>query len=216
MWSAGSRDAIRHGPRSEPWLYLSFDDGPDPQFTPRVMEILDAFGIPATFFVLGESCARHPQLIARLLDAGHQVGTHAFSHRHPWSLSSSTARDEVRRGYEAVRAAGGATPRLFRPPFGRGRPAMSRAARGLGLTTVMWSRSAIDWGRWGTTRGIARRLAKARPGDILLLHDAPREQNRTEAMLEVLPGFVEGCLARGWQFGGIERLQGSNPGSGEP
>lgn len=208
MWSSGSRDAIRHGPRSEPRVYLSFDDGPDPRYTPRVLDVLEAFGIPATFFVLGESCAQHPQMIARLLDAGHHVGTHAYSHRHPWSLGKSAARNEVSRGFEAVRAAGGITPRLFRPPFGRGRPAMSRAARHLGLTTVMWSRSAMDWGRWGTARRIAHRLAAARPGDILLLHDAPREKNRTDAMLEVLPAFIEACFAKGWRFGGVERILG--------
>lgn len=208
MWSSGSRDVIRHGPRSEPSVYLTFDDGPDSRYTPRVLETLASFEIPATFFVLGASCAQHPQLIARLLDAGHQLGTHAYSHRHPWSLRKSAARDEVRRGFEAVRAAAGFAPRLFRPPFGRGRPAMSRAARELGLTTVMWSRSAMDWGPWGSASRIARRLTAARPGDILLLHDAPREKNRTDAMLEVLPSFIEGCLAKGWRFGGVERLIG--------
>lgn len=206
MWSSGSRGAVRHGSRSEPWIYLTFDDGPDPRFTPRVLDVLASFGIPATFFVLGESCARYPRWVERLREAGHQVGTHAYSHRHPWSLSAAAARAEVRRGFEAVRAAAGCTPRVFRPPFGRRRPAMSRAAHELGLTTVMWSRSGIDWGPWGSTAGIARRLTATRPGDILLLHDAPRQKNRTDALLEVLPAFIERCLARDWRFAGVERL----------
>lgn len=206
MWSSASRDAIRNGPRSEPVIYLTFDDGPDPRYTPRVMDVLAAAGIGATFFVLGEHCTRHPQLIAELRDAGHQIGTHAYSHRHPWSLGGAAARAEVRRGFEAVGTACGYAPRVFRPPFGRARPAMTRAARELGLTTVMWSRSAVDWGLWGTSSGIARRLAACRPGDIVLLHDAARTKNRPEATLEALPGFVERCLSRGWRFAGVERL----------
>lgn len=206
MWPSDSRNAVRHGPRNEPWVYLTFDDGPDPVQTPRVLDILASFPVHATFFVLGEACERDPECVARLAEAGHQLGVHAYSHRHPWRLGSQEAQAEVQRGFEAIRAATGRAPRVFRPPFGRLRPAMARTARELGLTTIMWSRSAVDWGPWGTTGGIARRLARTRPGDIVLMHDAERQKNRTDALLQALPGYIEGCLARGLRFALVDRL----------
>jgi peptidoglycan/xylan/chitin deacetylase (PgdA/CDA1 family) len=197
---------ISQGSRLEPYVYLSFDDGPDPKYTPRLLDMLAAAGAHANFFVVGAACQRHPALLNRILSEGHTIGSHSFSHRHPWVLSTTEARQEVRQGFDAITAIGNHSPRFFRPPYGRLRMAMMDETHALGMQTVLWSRSAIDWGTWGKPSAVARRLSKTRPGDILLLHDAVGMKNRPAAMLALLPDFLGKCKQRGLQFGKLERL----------
>jgi peptidoglycan-N-acetylglucosamine deacetylase len=206
MWPNGFLKVITQGSRLEPYVYLSFDDGPDSKYTPRLLDILAAAGVHANFFVVGTACQRHPALINRILSEGHTVGCHSFSHRHPWTLSTAAARQEVRQGFDAIAASCSHSPRFFRPPYGRLRKAMLDEAHALGMQTILWNRSAIDWGIWGKPSAVARRLSKTRPGDILLLHDAVGLKNRPAAMLALLPDFLGKCKERGQQFGKLERL----------
>lgn len=169
---------------------LTFDDGPDPDFTPRVLDLLAVHDCKASFFLLGEHARRYPELVRRIVDEGHSLGNHTFS--HPRARPGREARDiwEVRHTQHLLADLSGLQPLWFRPPFGRLSPSMGEEADTLGLTVVLWSRSAIDWGPLGTRRGIARRLNRAQAGDILLLHDAPRYHNHPQHMLRVLPDFL--------------------------
>lgn len=176
---------------------LTFDDGPDPDFTPRVLDLLDEHGCKASFFVLGQQARRHPELVRRMVAEGHSIGNHTFS--HPRARPGREARDiwEVRHAQHLIEDISGCKPLWFRPPFGRLSPSMVQEAGNLGLTVVLWSRSGIDWGPFGTRRGIARRLNRTRPRDILLLHDAPRYHNHPDRMLRVLPDFLVHLRQRG-------------------
>ncbi len=180
-----------------PHVYLTFDDGPDPVWTPRVLDVLAACQAPATFFAIGQSVQRYPALMRRIAADGHDVGNHTWSHRHPWWLSTRAARREVRDGFAAIADATGVAPRAFRPPHGRLRPCMIEEAERGGQRLVLWSVSAIDWGPFGAARHIAGRLNRVRAGDVILMHDGQRRINRPLELLTVLPAFLHGLAHEG-------------------
>lgn len=169
---------------------LTFDDGPDPDYTQKILDVLADYDAKAIFFVLGSAAEKYPQLLEKMLAAGHAIGNHTYTHRHPWLVSSADAKNEVTRTTELIKNITGITPRWFRPPFGRLRTAMRRQAHAEHMVTVLWSRSIIDWGIWGTKTGIARRLEHIKAGDIVLMHDGKREHNHPEIMLQCLPHFL--------------------------
>ena len=152
---------------------LTFDDGPHPEGTPAVLEVLARAGTPATFFVIGEQVQRRPALVAEIVAAGHAVGLHGFRHRLQVRLAPGVVREDVRRGVAAIEDVIGVTPVLHRPPFGIYSPAGLAAVRAAGLRPLLWSRWGKDWRRLTTPTGIAGRvLAGVLPGDVILLHDA--------------------------------------------
>lgn len=189
---------LKRGPSDGECLYLTFDDGPDPVWTPRVLDILAACGARATFFVVGTHARAHPGLLRRIAAEGHEIGNHTGSHRHPWLLTAPAARREVRNGTETIADIVGSRPLYYRPPHGRIRRCMVDAAHDDGQATVLWSLGAVDWGPMGSAPRIWRRLRKAVPGDIVLLHDGRRGPNKPQNMVEVLPDFLD-AMAR-WRL----------------
>ena len=158
--------------RREVWLTI--DDGPDPDDTPRILELLAAHGARATFFVIGEKAARHPDLIRAITAAGHEVAHH--THTHPlasfWCAAPARVGRELDAGLGALRAAGVRPPR-FRPPVGIKNLWLAWALRARGLTCVGWSARGLE--RWpGDAAQVAdRALRGVAPGAILLLHEGP-------------------------------------------
>lgn len=188
---------LRQGPGAGGQVYLTFDDGPDPEWTPRVLDLLARADVRATFFVVGRRAREHAWLLRRIAEAGHEVGNHSFEHRHPWLVSAPVARGEVRNGAAAVADLLGQAPRYYRPPFGRLRGcAIDEAQRG-GQRVVLWSRSAVDWGPLGHSPAIASRLRGTRPGDIVLMHDGRGRINRPDALCYVLPAFLADLRSQG-------------------
>jgi peptidoglycan-N-acetylglucosamine deacetylase len=159
--------------RREVWLTI--DDGPDPEDTPRILELLAVHGARATFFVIGESAARHPGLIRSIAGAGHEVAHH--THTHPlaafWCASPARVARELDAGLDALRLAG-VRPARFRPPAGIKNPWLARALHARGLTCVGWSARGLE--RWhGDAETVAARATRGlAPGAILLLHEGPR------------------------------------------
>lgn len=154
-------------------IALTFDDGPDPTTTPRVLDLLARHGARATFFVVGRRAAAHPDLVRRIVAEGHAVGSHTYGHSHAFHFRSPRRmRAEVQRGIEAVAAITGSPPLLFRPPQGLRTPLLCDALAPLGhLVCVTWTERGLD--AMGRAAGaIVRRLEGAlRPGAILTLHD---------------------------------------------
>jgi peptidoglycan-N-acetylglucosamine deacetylase len=178
-------------------VYLTFDDGPDPRWTPQILELLARAQMHATFFAIGACAQREPALTRSVAAAGHAVGNHTFSHRHPWLMRSRAARAQVRDGAKALSDVLGSAPLLYRPPHGRTRSCMTDEALLQGERTVMWDRSAIDWGWLGTAPRIAERLNRVRAGDILLMHDGRNQHNRPDQLLLALPEFLRELTRRG-------------------
>lgn len=169
---------------------LTFDDGPDPVYTPKILNMLAHFNVKATFFVMGEAAEAHPGLLEKMIDAGHTVGNHTYSHRHPWTITSARAIQEVARTTAVIENIIGKAPRWFRPPFGRLRSAMRKQAHVEQMATVLWNHSIIDWGPLGTAAGILQRLDQIVAGDIVLMHDGKREHNHPEVLIQCLPQFL--------------------------
>lgn len=184
-------------PHAKHSICLTFDDGPDPDYTPRLLDILDRYNAKATFFVLGEAAEAHPELVQQVVSAGHAVGNHSYRHNHPWALSYDRAQREVSTASRVLKEITGSAPHWFRPPFGRLRTAMLRQAQSEKMATVLWSRSIIDWGIMGTKAGIARRLSRINPGEIVLLHDGKRTSNSPGYTCECLPEFLRSLAQQG-------------------
>lgn len=171
-------------------VYLSFDDGPDPRWTPRILDILEQANARATFFMVGRLALEQPALVRRVLAQGHALGNHTFSHRHPWTMAASAAHEQVRAGAAAIADITGQAARFFRPPHGRLRRCMTEEAERHGQRLVLWNRSAIDWGPFGSARAITRRLGGTRADEIVLMHDGGWGINHPAQLVEVLPAFL--------------------------
>ena len=177
---------------------LTFDDGPDENETRAVAAQLEARGHRGTFFVIGKKAASQPALLAELVVRGHGLGNHSFNHswatpfRHPAQLAAELAQAQ------ALLAQAGTRGRWFRPPVGLLSPRVAAAAQKSGLTIVGWSATARD-GRASTTveQAAARLIAAARPGAILVLHDAAERGGRAPIAARVLPALLDALAARG-------------------
>lgn len=178
-------------------VYLTFDDGPDARWTPRILDLLAQAKVRATFFVVGRLARGQAALARRIAALGHELGNHTWSHRHPWTLPPAAARREVRDGAAAIADLTGRAPAFFRPPHGRVRRCMVEEAEGGGQTLVLWHRSAVDWGPLGSARGITRRLNAALPGDIILMHDGGWGINRPGELVKALPALLARLDRRG-------------------
>jgi peptidoglycan-N-acetylglucosamine deacetylase len=171
---------------------LTFDDGPHPEGTPAVLDVLARAGVRATFFVIGEQVRRRPELVARTAAAGHAIALHGDRHRLQLRMSTTAVAEDLKRGVAAIEDATGTTPRWHRPPFGIYSPAGLQAARAAGLAPLLWSRWGKDWRRLTTPRRIAARATRSViSGDVILLHDADfysarDSHRRTVAALELV------------------------------
>ena len=175
-----------------PGVALTFDDGPHPEGTPAMLELLARHEARATFFVVGEQVRRRPALLARIGAEGHRVALHCDRHRLQPRLAPRVVRDDLRRGAAAIEDALGAPASWHRPPYGIYSPAGFHAVREAGLRPLLWSRWGRDWRRLTTPARIAATATRGLlPGDVILLHDADfynarGSHKRTAAALEII------------------------------
>jgi len=175
---------------------LTFDDGPDPQVTPRVLDLLDRYQARATFFVIGAKAGRHPELVRELAARGHTVGNHSQTHPPFLMLQGKRAiAREVALAQAAIRAAG-AEPLAFRPPVGITSPDLWRVLAGQGLACVNFSCRARDLGNRRVPGLADRMLATVRAGDILLLHDTRPHRVPVDALLAEFERLLQGLADR--------------------
>ncbi|MDB4908373.1 MAG: Polysaccharide deacetylase [Gemmatimonadetes bacterium] len=181
---------------------LTFDDGPNPEATPRILDALATLDVRATFFVLGRHADQWPALVARMADEGHAVANHGWYHRKLHFKSPAYVRDDLERGTRSIEAAGGGRPALFRAPHGFRSPWVASIAKSLGQRTVGWSLGVWDSDRPGAGVIAERTVRGARAGAILLLHDgdgyAPQGDRLQTA--ESIPAVVAGVRAKGLRF----------------
>jgi peptidoglycan/xylan/chitin deacetylase (PgdA/CDA1 family) len=196
----GRLEAFRPaGPQTTPnAVALTFDDGPWPDTTSKILQILAQQRVPATFFLVGQQVRRHPELLAQEVGAGVVIGTHSFSHPQPFDQFSDDAiGGEIDQGLAALTDNGVRTG-LFRPPGGAVSQAVLKAAGDRGLRTVLWTVDPRDWQRGTSTDQIVRRvLGQATPGAIVLLHDGGGDRSATVA---ALPRIIAGLRDQGLGF----------------
>ncbi|HEX4964166.1 MAG TPA: polysaccharide deacetylase family protein, partial [Thermoanaerobaculia bacterium] len=172
---------------------LTFDDGPDPDVTPRVLDLLDDHGARATFFCIGERVRAYPEIAAEIARRGHRVENHTQTHPHLFACYPAPAlRREVAVAQREITRAAGRAPRLFRAPAGLRNPLLDYVLYRAGLTLVSWTRRGFDALERDPRRIVRRLLAGLAPGDVLLLHDgsAVRRQGGNPVVLEVLPRLL--------------------------
>lgn len=191
---------VTHGPRARAAVALSFDDGPDPVTTGKLLDLLARRQVPASFFVVGKQAEAHPELIARIRDAGHELGNHSMNHDPVLMFRSLERLESEIAECQAVLRSLGVRSLTFRPPVGITNPRLPIVLKRLALGCVCFSCRPLDFGN-RRLRGLAGRvLARVRPGDIILLHDvAPLPEVGVEAWLaeveKVLDGLAQANLA---------------------
>lgn len=179
---------------------LTFDDGPHPTWTPQILEVLDRYDIPATFFVVGNQARRHPDLLHRALAEGHHLAVHTVTHPNLLTLGAAGQRREIAGSLDIVDGiVGPGHVKCFRPPYGNRNVTTDQIASELGLATVMWSRDGRDWASPGVDHIVNANLDTRYDGGkaVLLLHDGGLERSQTVA---ALPRLIETLKARGYQF----------------
>lgn len=177
------------GKTGRPVVALTFDDGPDPEMTPKVLAVLERYGVKATFFLVGRNVVRYPELARRIVEEGHVVGSHTFSHSVAFPLQRfGKVLHEIREAEEAILTETGRRPLLFRPPFGVTNPIIGKAVRRAGLQGIGWSIRSLDTfegrDRQAVNRRIRRRL---HDGAVILLHDRCRD---ADLLLEAVIGEI--------------------------
>lgn len=188
---------------------LTFDDGPAPEVTPRVLEILVRHEARATFFCIGRAARRYPDIVRRAAAAGHEIGNHSFFHtRHLYQWGERRLLRDVLLAQEALRRCTGEAPRVFRPPVGFRSPALARVMRRTGLTLVNFNVRAFDTRISSADKLFDRMVRKVAGGSILLLHDGddlcPCPDR--SAMLEALPRLIAHLQQQGYRLVTVSEL----------
>ncbi len=193
---------IARGPSRLPWLYLTFDDGPNPTATHRVLETLGRHGVLAAFFLVGDHVRRYPELAREVQSAGHVIGNHTDSHATLHLKGPRRIAEELGRAHETIADVVGTPPRLFRAPHGYRNPFVTLAARRLGYRVVGWTFGVWDSARPGAERIQQRVAAKLEPGAIVLLHDGDGDDPRGDRSqtANALDGIIRDARARGFSF----------------
>ena len=179
---------------------LTLDDGPDPEVTPAVLDLLEREGVRATFFCIAERAQAHPALVREIVARGHSVQNHSLGHRHHFSLLGPAAMArEVARAQEVLTDLTGESPHCFRAPAGLRNPFLAPVLHGLGLRLVSWTRRGFDTRSGDAAVVLARLTRDLAAGDILLLHDghARRTASQRPVLLEVLPPLLARCRDAG-------------------
>lgn len=176
---------------------LTFDDGPQPVFTPQVLDVLERYGVPATFFCIGSQVQKYPEIVRRTFEEGNDIGNHTWSHPYLTTLSPDAIRWQLSSTSAVIEQATGVEPTLFRPPYGATNATVRSIAAQLGLVQAEWTIDTRDWQRPGVTTIVSTVFNEVRPGSIILLHDGGGDRSQT---VQALPRIIRGLQQRGFTF----------------
>jgi peptidoglycan-N-acetylglucosamine deacetylase len=196
------------GNRYLPEIALTFDDGPNPDYTPQVLAILQKYRVKATFFCIGRQVAHYPDLVHQEYANGNLVGNHTWSHPNLTLLSSNDIEAQINLTADAIQQATGVRPTLFRPPYGIVNTRVLAQANLLGLTTIIWNDEARDWSTPGTSVIVSRVLRLAGDGAIILLHDGGGDRSQTIA---ALPTIITTLRSSGFKFVTLQQMLNDLP-----
>ena len=194
LWASSFRcyaleGVIRSGKETEEKrIALTFDDGPCEKYDPEILDVLDKYGVIATFFLVGENIERDPLSAKRIAERGHEIGNHTYSHKKMGKLSESELISEMTRTSELIKGVCGYTPTLFRPPEGYVNGVVSSAASSGGYTLVLWSIDTLDWQGRAACDIVDTVISNAKNGAIILCHDYIWKKSETaKAINEFIP-----------------------------
>ncbi len=186
-------------------IAITFDDGPHPSLTPKILEILQKYNIKATFFMVGVNVVNYPDAARAVIEGGHEVGNHTFSHPVIEGLDEKTILKEIEACEDSLEELCEYRPHLFRPPQGAVNNFVERCARDGDYALILWSLDTRDWESKSTEQIVEEVLSKVRPGDIILMHDYIGTHSKTPEALEIL---LPKLLERGFEPTTVSRLIG--------
>jgi peptidoglycan-N-acetylglucosamine deacetylase len=189
----------------QPYIAMTFDDGPSAENTPRLLEMLKQRNIKATFFLIGQNVLSNPDLVRRILADGHEIGNHSWTHPQLSKLSDDRVTAEITKTQDAIKDASGFTPTLLRPPYGAITPRQREWIQNrFGLNIILWSVDPFDWKRPGASVITQRILSQTRPGAIILSHDIHKQT------VDAMPATLDALIAKGYKFATVSQLIAMN------
>lgn len=184
-----------------PYIAITFDDGPHGTLTPKLLDMLAARKMKATFFVVGQCAAEYPEIVRRAAREGHEIANHSWSHPDLGKMSDDGVRSQLQRTDDVIKAAIGVRPAVMRPPYGSITPRQKHwVHEDFGYKTIIWDVDPFDWKRPGPGVVRDRIVNQTRPGSIILVHDIH------PASIEAMPGTLDQLQARGFKFVTVSEL----------
>jgi len=190
-------------PRDSKTIYLSFDDGPHPEITPWLLNLLNTHRAKATFFCVGENSHKFPQIFQQLISEGHSFGNHTYNHLKGWKTSTAKYLENVREAEEIISkfSRNTGSQKLFRPPYGKIKPSQSRALQQLNYKIVMWDSLSADFDPTISAEQCYKNVIEnTKAGSIVVFHDS---EKASEKLRIVLPRVLEYYSQRGFSFNGL-------------
>lgn len=185
---------------------LTFDDGPHPRYTREILDILDEYGVKATFFFVGENVYYYPEAAREVAARGHEIGNHTYTHPSAVKTGEQALRDELRACDEVVQRVTGKTPRLFRPPQGSWNTRVYEISRERGYSVILWDVDTQDWAATPADKISSYVIESTKGGNIILMHDYHGKQCDTARALRM---FLPVLLERGFEFVTVSELIGA-------
>ncbi len=196
-----AQDAYNSVETSRKVVAITFDDGPSPKLTPKLLDLLKERNIKATFYVVGTNAAEYPEILQRMVAEGHEIGNHTWNHPTLTKLSSSGVKSQIDRSNAAIEKAVGIRPTTMRPPYGATNSRLNRSMNAdYGLKVIMWSVDPLDWKYRNADRVQREIVSGATPGGIILVHDIH------SSSVAAMPGTLDALTAKGYEFATVSEL----------
>ncbi len=184
-----------------PYIAMTFDDGPHPKYTPQLLDELKKRGLKATFFLVGQNVAEYPEIVKRMVDEGHEVANHSWSHPTLTKLGADGFRKQIQDTNDAITKACGVTPTVMRPPYGATSAILNkRLYDTYGLKVIIWSVDPLDWKYRNANRVFNNIVQNTKPGDIVLAHDIHA------TTVAAMPETFDALTAKGFKFVTVSEL----------
>lgn len=184
-------------------IALTFDDGPHPEKTEKILEVLDKYGIKATFFIIGENAEQNPDIVKKISEMGHEIGNHTYDHKSIYKLSGERILQSVKKCEDIIKNITGSKTTLFRPPEGYLDDTIASSMLGQGYDVILWRVDTYDWQGKSAEAIYSSVVKNVKCGDIILMHDyISRKSNTAQALDMIIPTLID----KGYEFVTISNL----------
>ncbi|OCT12722.1 hypothetical protein A8709_28430 [Paenibacillus pectinilyticus] len=185
---------------------LTFDDGPDEKYTPRILDILKKEQVKATFFVVGEHAKQHPQMMKKIVDEGHAIGNHSWDHLNLAQAATDKIQSEISSTDDVIKQITGVAPKLFRAPYGAVSPQVVKESQGSGHQIIGWSVDTLDWDGKSVAQILANVRKEVSPGAIILQHFAGGKHGDLNNTVQALPQIIAYLKQKGYTLVTVPEL----------
>lgn len=202
---------LTHGPRNKKRVALTFDDVPDPRYTPAILDILAKYDVCATFFIVGNRAAKHPSLVKRIHNEGHIIGNHSYDHAVFSKLSLTNYQKQIWRTDTIIKNIVGYSPHFIRPPYGELLPQQVRWSKQAGFTIVNWDVDSVDWKNNPSSALVLQNIKRTlQPGSIILQHAGGGAGQSLSGTINALPKLIEMLQSKGYELVTLPELVGQS------